>query len=203
MNCPNCHQSAKKFGKHRNGLQRYRCEACKITFTEPHDRPLGDMNLAEQKALSVLQHLVEGCSVRTTSRISGVHPWTILNLLSLAGERCERLMEGRIHSLRVKEVQCGEMWGFIGMKEKTKPAKGSDDPRLGNAYTFVVIERHSKLILAWHLGCRTERDTVAFTEKLAAATQGNFQVTTDGFAPYRDAIVLSTSFLKYANVYFS
>jgi len=191
MNCPTCNQPAKKFGKHRNGLQRYRCAACRSTFTEPHARPLGDMNLSEEKALGVLQHSVEGCSVRTTSRITGVHPRTILNLLSLAGERCERLMEGRIHGLRVREVQCDEMWGFIGMKEKTKTAKGGNDPQIGDAWTFVAIERHSKLVLAWHLGRRTERDTVAFTEKLAAATEGNFQVTTDGFAAYRDAIVLS------------
>jgi hypothetical protein len=34
-------------------------------------------------------------------------------------------------------------------------------------------------------------DTVAFTEKLAAATEGNFQITTDGFAPYKDAVVYS------------
>jgi len=100
-------------------------------------------------------------------------------------------MEERIHGLRVKEVQCDEMWGFIGMKEKTKAAKGRDDVTLGDAWTFVAIERHSKLVLAWHLGRRTERDTVAFTEKLAAATEGSFQVTTDGFAAYRDAVVLS------------
>ncbi len=191
MNCPTCNAPAKKFGMHRNGLQRYRCSLCKKTFTEPHDKPLGDMILAEEKAIAVLQHLVEGCSVRTTSRITGVHPRTILNLLSLAGERCERLMAERIHGLRVKEVQCDEMWGYVGMKEKTKAAKGKDETTLGDAYTFVGIERHSKLVLAWHLGRRTERDTVAFTEKLAAATQGNFQVTTDGFAAYRDAIVLS------------
>ncbi|MGO8792488.1 MAG: IS1 family transposase [Terriglobia bacterium] len=191
MNCPTCNQPAKKFGKHRNGLQRYRCVSCKKTFTEEHAKPLGNMILAEEKALSVLQHLVEGCSVRTTSRITGVHPRTILSLLSLAGARCEKLMEERIHGMRVKEVQCDEMWGFVGMKEKTKAAKGKDDVTLGDAWTFVAIERHSKLVLAWHLGRRTERDTVAFTEKLAAATEGNFQVTTDGFAAYRDAIVLS------------
>ena len=34
-------------------------------------------------------------------------------------------------------------------------------------------------------------DTVQFTEKLAHATDGNFQVTTDGFAAYKDAIVYS------------
>ena len=191
MNCPTCNQPARKFGRHRNGLQRHRCEACKKTFTEPHERPLGEMNLAEEKAISVLQHLVEGCSVRTTSRITGVHPRTILNLLSLAGEKCEKLMAERIHGLRVKDVQCDEMWGYVGMKEKTKARHGREETTIGDAYTFVAIERHSKLVLAWHLGRRAERDTVAFTEKLAAATEGSFQVTTDGFAPYRDAIVLS------------
>jgi IS1 family transposase len=149
------------------------------------------MILAEEKAMSVLQHLVEGCSVRTTSRITGVHPRTILNLLSLAGERCEKLMAERIHGLRVKEVQCDEMWGYVGMKEKTKAVKGRDEVTLGDAWTFVAIERHSKLVLAWHLGRRTERDTVAFTEKIAESTKGNFQITTDGFKPYQDAIVMS------------
>jgi len=191
MNCPTCNAPAKKFGTHRNGLQRYRCSLCKKTFTEPHTRPLGDMILAEQKAMNVLQHLVEGCSVRTTSRITGVHPRTILNLLSLAGERCEKLMNERIHGLRVKDVQCDELWGYVGMKEKTKAKKVRDEITVGDAYTFVGIERHSKLVLAWHLGRRTERDTIAFTEKLAAATEGSFQITTDGFAPYRDAVILS------------
>src|SRR5713226_2619834 len=97
MNCPNCNQQAKKFGKHRNGLQRYRCTVCKKTFTEEHARPLGDMILAEEKAISVLQHLVEGCSVRSTSRITGVHPRTILNLLTLAGGKCEELLTERIN----------------------------------------------------------------------------------------------------------
>jgi len=191
MNCPTCNKPAKKFGTHRNGLQRYRCSLCKKTFTEPHTRLFGDMILSEEKAISVLQHLVEGCSVRTVSRLTGVHPRTILNLLTLVGERCEKLMNERIHGLRVKDVQCDEMWGYIGMKEKTKTRKGEDDTTLGDAYTFVAIERNSKLVLAWHLGRRTERDTVAFTEKIAAATQGNFQITTDGFKPYQDAVVLS------------
>lgn len=191
MNCPSCNQITKKFGKDRKGQQRYRCAVCKVTFIEARPRPLGDMILAEGKAMSVLQHLVEGCSVRTTSRITGVHPRTILNLLSLAGEKCEQLMNERVQGLRVKNVQCDELWGYVGMKEKTKTAKGSDDATIGDAWTFVAIERHSKLVLAWHLGRRTERDTVAFTEKLAAATEGSFQITTDGFKPYQDAVVMS------------
>jgi transposase-like protein/IS1 family transposase len=191
MNCPSCNESAKKFGKHRNGLQRYRCLSCRKTFTEEHSRLLGDMILPEEKAIAVLQHLVEGCSVRATSRMTGVNERTALRLSSLAGTRCAELMENRIRGLHVQNVQCDELWGYVGMKEKTKKRRGKDDDAIGDAWTFVAIERYTKLALAWHLGRRTEADTVAFTEKLARATAGSFQVTTDGFAAYRDAIVLS------------
>jgi transposase-like protein len=66
MNCQTCNGTTKKFGKDRNGFQRFRCVACKKTFTEPHSKPLGDMRLPIDKAISVIQHLVEGCSIRST-----------------------------------------------------------------------------------------------------------------------------------------
>jgi hypothetical protein len=53
------------------------------------------------------------------------------------------------------------------------------------------MERYTKLILAWHLGQRNMDDTIAFTEKLRWATEGNFQINTDGFASYKDAVVYS------------
>src|SRR5436853_4289842 len=77
------------------------------------------------------------------------------------------------------------------MKEKTKTRKGMEDTTQGDAWTFVAFERNSKLILAWHLGRRTEADTIRFTEKLAIATEGSFQISTDGFKPYQHAVVLS------------
>jgi transposase-like protein/IS1 family transposase len=191
MNCQSCDSPTKKFGKDRNGLQRYRCLSCKKTFLEPHERLLGNMILAEDKAISVLQHLVEGCSIRSTSRITGVHIRTILDLLILAGERCERLMETRIKGLRVSEVQCDEQWQYIGMKQKTKHRKGIEDETVGDSWVFTAIERNTKVMLAWHLGKRTEADTIIFTDKLAYATQGSFQITTDGFKPYQHAVVMS------------
>ncbi len=145
------------------------------------------MILAEGKALSVLSHLVEGCSVRSTERLTSVHRDTILDLLNVAGRKCEALMLKMIRGLKVTDVECDEVWQWIGMKAKTKDKKGINDPTLGDCWTYTAIERHSKLILAWHLGHRTLADTVEFTEKLAHATDGHFQVTTDGFAPYRDA----------------
>ena len=87
--------------------------------------------------------------------------------------------------------------GICGHEAKTKHATGrSDDETLGDAWTFTAIGRDSKLIVTWHLGHRTARDTLAFTEKLAYATEGNFQISTDGFAAYRDAIVESLGMQK-------
>lgn len=191
MNCKGCDGQTKKFGKDRRGNQRFRCLACKKVSVNQPERLLGDMILAEDKAISVLEHLVEGSSVRVTSRLCKVHTRTILNLLSLAGERCEKLMEERIKGLTVNDVQCDELWGFVGMKEKTKTKQGKEVDGIGDAWTFVAFERYSKLVLAWHLGRRTEVDTIAFTEKLAHATEGSFQITTDGFKPYQHAVVMS------------
>ena len=52
--------------------------------------------------------------------VIGVHRDTILALLVMAGERCTKLMEDKLASLRVRDVQCDEMWGYVGMKEKRK-----------------------------------------------------------------------------------
>lgn len=191
MTCTTCGGITKKFGKDRNGLQRYRCLSCNKTLLEAHERPLGEMRLSVGKAFSVLQHLVEGCSVRTTERITGVEKRTIPSLLAVVGDRCEKMMVERIKGLSVSDVQCDEIWGYVGMKEKTKTRQGNTTDGIGDAWAFIAMERHTKLILAWHLGRRTTEDTEIFTDKLAYATQGNFQVTTDGFSAYRDAIVSS------------
>ena len=162
------------------------------------------MRLPLDRALLCLQLLLEGNSIRSTERITGVHRDTIMGLLEVAGLRAERLLEKRIRGLRVKDVQCDELWGYVGMKEKRKTV---DTDLLGDAYCFVAIERHTKLILAWHLGRRSAPDTRLFTEKLREATTGRFQITTDGFQPYVNAIESSfgidVDFAQLVKVYSS
>jgi transposase-like protein/IS1 family transposase len=191
MKCQACGAETKKFGKDRKGHQRHRCLACKKTFIEAYERPLGEMRLSLEKAVSVIKLLVEGCSIRSAERITGVEKRTILSLLLLVGDRCEKLMADRICGLEVKNVQCDELWGYVGMKEKTKTRKSIASNRIGDAYCFVAMERTTKLILAWHLGRRTADHTVDFTEKLRHATKGNFQINTDGFSAYAEAISYS------------
>lgn len=184
MLCPTCQTETRRFGKDRNGNQRFQCRPCKKTITELPTRPLGDMRLPLDKAVLVLRLLVEGNSIRSAMRISGVNRTTIINLLLVIGSRCETMMRGRIKGLPVVDVQCDEVWGFVGMKEKTRLEKHPQATDLGDAYCFTAIERESKLLLAWHLGTRSREDTIWFAAKLREATEGNFQLTTDGFKPY-------------------
>lgn len=190
MLCPDCNSSCKKYGTHRNGLQRFRCKECGHTFTEHHEKLLGEMRLSLDRALLCLRLLVEGNSIRSTQRITGVHKNTILDLLVLVGEGCERLAEKRIVGVKVKDVQLDEIWCFVQCKQKTKNRLGKGEG-FGDYYCFTALERHTKLMLAWHLGQRTTEDTEIFIEKLSRATEGGFQVSTDGFEAYPEAISLS------------
>jgi IS1 family transposase len=141
-----------------------------------------------EKVEDVINLLVEGCSIRSIQRLTGIDQNTIMKILVLAGERCQRLLESKCRSVPVSDVQCDEIWGFVGCKEKHNQ---TGNPEFGDAYCFVAFERASKLVLTWHLGRRTIRDTEAFVEQLNDATQGKFQVTTDGFPAYFDAIHMS------------
>ena len=70
---------------------------------------LGQMTVAEGKAVAILSHLVEDCSVRSTEQLTGVHRETILDLLNIAGRKCEALMLKLICAQKVQDVQCDEV----------------------------------------------------------------------------------------------
>ena len=191
MTCHNCKIEAKKSGKDRKGNQRYRCNQCKRRFQAQQERLLGNMYLPEDKSLLILNLLLEGNSIRSIERITCVEKKTITRILLHAGEHCEELMRQKIKGIAVKDVEADEIWGFVGCKNRHKLYKNITDPHVGDAYTWVGIERNSKLILAWHLGQRDMVDCEAFTEKLDYATSGRFQLTTDGYRPYENAVSYS------------
>src|SRR5271156_1244076 len=92
MTCGDCDIKCQRFGEHRNGLRRFRCPQCKRTFTEAHRLTLGEMYVSEEKLHLALRLLIEGNSIRSTMRITGVDGNTITKALTLAGERCEKVM---------------------------------------------------------------------------------------------------------------
>jgi len=178
-----------RFGKHRNGLRRFRCPGCKKTYTEAHKRVLDTMYIAQDKAALALQLLLEGNSIRSTERITGLDRNTIMSLLVKAGERCQRLMDEKIVNLDVKDVEMDEIWGFVGKKEGNKMESEKNDQTIGTAYCFVGMERNTKLVLCHHLGKRDSLSTDKFVHRLSLATsKQRFQLTCDGFPPYVKAV---------------
>jgi IS1 family transposase len=170
-------------------LQRFRCRQCRRTFTEDHHKPLDEMRLPVDRALSVLKLLLEGMSIRSAERITGIHRDTILRLLVLAGERCQRLMDERIQNVVVRNVEVDEIWGFVFKKEGHKWDHERQVEVIGDAYCFIAIERMTKLVLAWHLGKRDALSTRMFVGKLARATSTDrYQLTSDGFHHYPKSI---------------
>ncbi len=189
MTCHNCRIECKRHGRDRKGNQRYQCRQCSKTFLEPQEKPLAGMYTPLDKAEQILKLLVEGCSINTIERFTGVHHTTILRLLVLVGEKCAALMGKLIVNVPVEDVQCDEIWGFVQKKESHKWPWEAHDNSVGDAYCFVAIERRSKLILNFALGRRDQATTDVFIEGLRAATSPHrFQVTTDGFQPYKSAI---------------
>ena len=78
----------------------------------------------------------------------------------------------------------------MGCKEKHR-RRFNLHTECGDAYTFLAIERDTKLLIAWHVGRREEDDTRWFCEKLRRATTGRFQVSTDGFKAYRSELPIA------------
>jgi transposase-like protein/IS1 family transposase len=193
MIAPACqHTTTKRFGRDRNGNQRFRCLLCGKTWLEPRVKPIGDMRIDQDTAVKALEMLLEGASLRSTERLSSLAHATVLRLLELAGTRAQYYWLTAMRSLPARNVEADEIWGFVGCKEKTRLRQHRRGD-CGDAYTFLVIERDSKLILAWHVGRREPEDTRWFSDKLRIATSGRFQLTTDGFKPYVAAIVESFS----------
>jgi IS1 family transposase/transposase-like protein len=203
--CRSCGGRTIGWGTDREGNARRRCKDCKATFGIIPERPLGVMRLALDKATLCLSLLTEGNSIRSTERVTGVHRDTILSLLRTVGAKCENLLNRLVCNVAVEDVQADEIWSFVGMKERTKRQQGLTDPELGDAYTFVAIERTSKLALAWHLGRRTSEDAHHFSRKLAGATSGRFQLSTDGYNAYPQAVETHlgarVDYAQYVKVY--
>jgi transposase-like protein/IS1 family transposase len=187
MRCPHCQGETRRFGRNRNGSRRFRCDACRKTFTDESTRPVDRRRLSQEKAILALRMLLEGNSIRSVERLTQVHRDTIIATMVEAGEACKKFLETVVRKVAVLDVEGDEIWGFVGCKRRTAELRGYG-PEVGDAYCFTAIERHTKLILTWHLGKRCPEDTLRFSEKLRDATNGRFQLTTDGYRPYLTAV---------------
>jgi IS1 family transposase len=134
------------------------------------------------KQTAVIAALLEGNSVRSTERITGVHRDTICRLLVEVGDRCNDLMDGAMRNLRCQYVQCDEIWTFVGKKQRHVPDESHE---VGDQWVFVAMDAETKLVPVFTIGKRTEETTWYFLSDLADRLSTRVQITTDGFVFYQ------------------
>jgi IS1 family transposase len=147
-----------------------------------------DMNmLSLEEKTQVISALVEGNSIRSTERMTGVHRDTIMRLLLRTGENCQRILDEKMQAIRAKNIQVDEIWTFVAKKQKhvNGDANASE---IGDQYVFVALDADTKLIPTFAVGKRDGTTAYYFMEDLQRRLAHRVQLTTDGFSQYINAV---------------
>jgi len=141
-----------------------------------------------EKRAQILHLLVEGNSMRATSRITDVSINTVTKLLVDAGTACLAFQDEAIRNINSKRVECDEIWSFCQSKEKNVAEENKGALGYGDCYTWTAIDADTKLAISWLVGRRDVEYAEAFMSDLASRLAGRVQLTTDGYGPYINAI---------------
>ncbi len=96
----------------RDGIRLLRCGSCQDEFSERRGTALFNTKVSEAKAIEVIDHLDEGCSVRSTARLTNVAKETVARLLKVSGRHAQRFHDQQVHNLTPRAIQFDEQWSF-------------------------------------------------------------------------------------------
>ena len=146
------------------------------------------MNCLDTKTRSqVISCLIEGCSVRATVRMTGVAKGTVSKLLADLGSACAAYHDRYVRNLRVRRLQCDEIWQFVGAKAKNVSIE-KKQTGWGDVWTWIGIDADTKLVVSYLVGGRDGGWAMEFMQDCADRIRGRVQVTTDGHRAYLDAV---------------
>lgn len=211
MIAPVCkHKNRKRHGRDRKGNQRYRCLACKKTWSERAPRLLGNMRLPVETAKLILRLLIEGSSIRSAERVSGVHRDTICKLIVFFGGACQDFLDRRMNHLTLTHLQFDEQWTYVGKKQSRLTIEDRNSCYAkGDVYIWTCIDQQTKLMPSFRIGARSADNARRFMVDVAgrltrpsphasddhAFQTGEYrtivQVSTDGFMGYPEAADLA------------
>jgi hypothetical protein len=139
-----------------------------LDYAVPLEHNSDIMNaLTTQKRAQIISALVEGNSLRATSRMTGASKVTILRLLESLGAACAAYQDKILRNLTCKRIQCDEIWQFCYAKEKNVPADKQGQFGYGNVWTWVAMDAGTKLVPSWLLGGPDAGTAHEFVEDLA------------------------------------
>lgn len=141
-----------------------------------------------QTRCQILAMLVEGSSLRSISRITGVSINTVTKLMVDAGNVCAAFHEETVHGVQAKRVQCDEIWSFCYAKAKNVEKAKAAPEEAGDVWTWTAIDSDSKLIISYLVGGRDAGYANEFMDDVASRLATRVQLTTDGHAAYLDAV---------------
>jgi IS1 family transposase len=143
--------------------------------------------LRREKQEAAIAALVEGSSIRSVERMTGVHRDTIMRLGIRVGEGCANLMDTYMRNLKCENVQVDEIWTFTGKKQRH--LKDTDNlEELGDQWVFVALDADSKLIPAYLVGKRTGENAQAFIADLSNRLKNRVQLSSDSMSAYPEAV---------------
>src|ERR1044071_7728989 len=127
--------------------------------------------LPREKQIAVIAALAEGSSIRAIERMTSINRNTIMNLGVRVGQGCAKILDAKMRDLTCRFLQFDEIWGFIGKKEKH--CLPSDNPTLGDVWTFCAIDAETKLVPAFKVGKRDHKTANAFLADIASRLNEN------------------------------
>jgi IS1 family transposase len=143
--------------------------------------------LTTQKRVQAVAALVEGSSINSIVRMTGVAKHTILKLLEDMGCACAMYHHRHVRNIPAKRIQCDEIWAFCGAKAKN----ASPDKKLegwGDVWTWTAIDADTKLIISYLIGGRDKGWATDFALDIRRRVVGRPQIATDSHKPYLTAI---------------
>ena len=138
------------------------------------------------RQVAVISALTEGCSIRSTERLTGIHRDTIMRLAARVGFGAIKFHDRTVHSLQVPRLELDKAWSFVGKKQRRcTPADGIEK---GDQYVFLAASASSKAIVSFQVGKRNEENTKAFIWDLRERIINAPEISTDGWSAYEGAI---------------
>ena len=144
--------------------------------------------LSTRKRATILGMLVEGSSLRSTSRITGASINTISRLLVDAGNACAVYHDETVRNVRAERIQVDEVWSFVYAKQKNVEKAKSAPEGAGDAWTWTALDADTKLMISWLVGLREAGSAFTFIHDLRDRVVGRPQITSDGLMVYRSAV---------------
>jgi len=119
--------------------------------------------------------------------MTGVAKNTVVKLLCDLGAACAEYHHENVRGLRVRRLQCDEIWSFVGAKAKNATPEQKQEG-CGDAWTWTAIDADTKLCVSYLVGGRNAGWAYDFMQDCADRITGRVQVTTDGHKAYLEAV---------------